>query len=428
MKQDYPNGPRIDFLMVIVGRIFPARYPFDPLAFALGIAREFGDIAYSRFGPLRVYQVNHPDLVQEVLVEQWQKFHKPRLMKRAFPIIGQGLIVSDGALWKQQRKLIQPAFNHHRLGVYAEVMVEHAMRMRETFADGRIPDIGAEMAKLTLGIVVKTLFGVDLPAEVMAIGDSMQAPLEVANDQMNSALPVPWWVPTRRNLRGKRAVARLDSILHMLIRARRGSAESGDDLLSLLLAAVDEESGARMSDQQLRDEMMTLFLAGHETTAAALTWIWYLLARHPEVETKLIEELDRVLAGRPPALADLPQLPCTEMVIRETMRLYPPAPIIARESIEEVTVGGYRVAKRSLITISPWAIHRDSRFFPDPERFGPGWERRIPRYAYIPFGGGPRVCIGNGFAMMETRLILATWRSVIGSRRKPRNLSIRCNS
>ena len=380
------------FLSVIIGRLFPARDPFDPLAFALGIAREFGDIAYSRFGPLRVYQLNHPDLVQEVLVKQWQKFHKPRLMKAAFPIIGQGLIVSDGALWKQQRKLIQPAFNHHHLSVYAEVMVEHALRLRENFADGQIRDIGAEIAKLTLGIVVKTLFGVILPGEVMAIGDSMQALLEVANDQMNSALPIPWWVPTRRNLRGKRAFARLDSILHMLIQARRASsaaaslsAENRDDLLSLLLAAVDEETGARMSDQQLRDEMMTLFLAGHKTTAAALTWIWYL--RHPGVEANVIEELDKVLAGRPPTLADLPQLPYTEMVVRETMRLYPPAPILAREPIEDVTVGGYRVAKRRLITISPWAIHRDPRFFPDPERFhperfAPGWEAHSPLRVY----------------------------------------------
>jgi len=199
----------------------------------------------------------------------------------------------------------------------------------------------------------------------------------------------------------------------MLIQTRRRSGQSRDDLLSVLLAAVDEDDGASMSDQQLRDEMMTLFLAGHETTANALTWTWYLLARHPAVEKKLLEELHGVLAGRPPAMDDLPKLPYTEMIIREAIRLYPPAPGFAREPIENVTIGGYDVLKGSVVTVNTYALQRDGRFFPDPERFdperfAPGWEERIPRYAYLPFGGGPRVCIGNGFAMMEARLILAT--------------------
>jgi cytochrome P450 len=208
-------------------------------------------------------------------------------------------------------------------------------------------------------------------------------------------------------------LAKLDTMLHTLIQTRRASGERRDDLLSALLAAVDEESGARMSDRQLRDEMMTLFLAGHETTASALTWTWYLLSQHPDVEAKLVEEVHRVLRGRAPAAADLPNLPYTEMVVRETIRLYPPAPGFAREPIEDVTIGGYEVSKGSLVTVNIYALHRDGRFFGDPERFeperfAPGWEDRIPRYAYLPFGGGPRVCIGNGFAMMEARLILTT--------------------
>jgi cytochrome P450 len=202
-------------------------------------------------------------------------------------------------------------------------------------------------------------------------------------------------------------------MLREMIQARRASGAGTTDLLSMLLSAVDEESGAGMSDQQLRDEMMTLFLAGHETTANALTWTWYLLSQHPEVEARLHEELARVLGDRPPAVTDLANLPYTEMVVREVLRLYPPAPGFTREPIEDVMIGGYSVPKGAMVTVITYALHRDKRFFEDPERFdperfSPGWQERIPRYAYLPFGGGPRVCIGNGFALQEARMILAT--------------------
>jgi cytochrome P450 len=394
--------------------MLPAFFPFDPLAFGLSIARQFGDIAYYHVGPLHVYQLNHPDLARQVLVEQPEKFHKARLIKRAFrPFAGEGLLTSDGALWKQQRKLMQPAFHQRQLAGYGDVMVAHATHMVESFGDGQVCEINEEMAKLTLGVVVKSLFGADFPRETGEIGRSMLAVLDAANQRLNSVLQVPSWVPTRRHLRERRALAKLDAMLQILIQARRTSGESRDDLLSVLLAAVDEDSGAQMSDRQLRDEMMTLFLAGHETTASALTWTWYLLSQHPEVEARLLEELHRVLHGRAPAVADLPKLPYTEMVVREAVRLYPPAPGFAREPIEDVTIGGYVVPKGSLVTVNTYALQRDRRFFDDPERFdpdrfAPGWEERIPRYAYLPFGGGPRVCIGNGFAMMAARLILAT--------------------
>jgi cytochrome P450 len=414
MKRKYPDGPRFNFPLVIIGQMLPKRFPFDPLAFGLMIARDFGDIAYYRIGPLRVYQLNHPDLVRQILVEQPEKFYKPKVLKRAArPVAGEGLLTSDGALWKQQRKLIQPAFHQRQLAVYADVMVAYALRMTESFADGEVREIGAEMAKLTLSIVVKSLFGSDLPLEARELGGSVLAVLDAVNQRMNSVLGLPSWVPTRRNLREKRALAKLDGMLRVLIQTRRASRESRDDLLSVLLAAVDEESGFRMTDQQLRVEMMTLFLAGHETTATALTWTWYLLSRHPEVEAKLQEELRSVLDGRVPTLADLPKLPYTEMVVRESIRVYPPAPLFGREPIEDVTIGGYDVPRGSLIIVNTYALQRDERFFPDPERydpdrFTPGWEERIPRYAYLPFGGGPRICIGNAFAMMEMRLILAT--------------------
>jgi cytochrome P450 len=293
-------------------------------------------------------------------------------------------------------------------------MVTRARQMIDAFADGRVIEIDAVMAKLTLGIVVKSLFGADFTRESEEVGGLMVAVLNAANHRLNTVLRLPSWVPTRRNLREKRAVARLDAMLHGIITARRASGEQAADLLSVLLAAVDEDSGARMSDRQLRDEMMTLFLAGHETTANALTWTWYLLSQHADVEAKLLDELDRVLGGRAPTTADLPNLPYTEMVVREALRLYPPAPGVAREPIEDVQIGGYVVPKGSLVTVNTYALQRDRRFFADPERFDPerfarGWEDRIARYAYLPFGGGPRVCIGNGFAIMEARLILATF-------------------
>jgi cytochrome P450 len=414
MKRTYPDGPKIHFPLVAIARMLPSRFPFDSLAFGLENARQYGDILYYRVGPLRVYQLSHPNLVRQILVEQHEKFRKPWLLKRAFrPFAGEGLVTSDGALWKRQRKLMQPAFYHTQLAVYSEIIVELATRMADSFAEGGVCEMREEMARLTLSVVVKSLFGGDLPRDGEELGGAMLAILDAASHRVNAVLTLPSWVPTRRNLREKRAVAKLDSILQALIQERRTSGATRHDLLSTLLAAADEDSEARMSYQQLRDEMMTLFLAGHETTASALTWTWYLLSRHPEVEAKLLDELRSTLGGRAPTVTDLPKLPYTEMVIREAIRLYPPAPGVAREPIEDINIGGFEVPKGSLVTGNSYAMHHDARFFDDPERFNPerfapGWEERIPRYAYLPFGAGPRVCIGNAFAMMEARLVLAT--------------------
>ena len=394
--------------------MLPGIIPFDPLTFGLDVARRFGDIAHYHVGPLHVYQVNHPDLVRQILVDEPEKFYKARLIKHAFSrFAGEGLLTSDGAHWRQQRRLMQPAFNHSHLTTYGSVMVEYAHQMIDSFPEGQVIEVNAEMAALTLRVVIKCLFGTDITRETQDLGPLMVAVLDAANQRLNAVLDVPPWVPTRRNLREKRAVARLDSMLQAFITARRASGGNENDLLSVLLAATDEESGARMTDRQLRDEMMTLVLAGHETTATALTWTWYLLTQHPTIESELLDELQRVLHGRTPTAADLPNLPYTDMIVREAMRLYPPAPGVAREPIQDVTIGGYDVPKGSLVTVNMYALHRDPRFFDEPDRFKPerfarGWEDRLPRYAYLPFGGGPRVCIGNGFAMMEARLILAT--------------------
>jgi cytochrome P450 len=415
-----PPGPRINYLLAGIAQMLPRWFPFDPLVFAVQNARTFGDIVFYQVGTLRVYQLTHPDFARQVLVDEPEKFHKPWLLKRAFrPFAGEGLLTSDGLFWKQQRKLIQPAFHHRALSGYVDVMVRHTRQMLETFDEGRVIEVQAQMSALTLGVVVECLFGGDVSRHADEVGRLMTIVLDASNHRLNSVLRMPSWVPTKRHLRERRAMRRLDAILRELIEVRRRAPDAGHDLLSMLLSSVDQDSGARMSDQQLRDEMMTLFLAGHETTANLLTWTWFLLAQYPEAERELFDEIDRVLQRRTPTLADLPNLPYAEMVIRESLRLFPPAPGLVREPIEDVTIGEFLVPKGSLISIHTFTMQRDARFFPEPERFEPsrfqaGWEQRVPRYAYLPFGAGPRVCIGNGFAMMEARLILATvaqqWR------------------
>jgi cytochrome P450 len=415
-----PPGPRINYLLAGIAQMLPRWFPFDPLGFAALNARTFGDIVFYEVGTLRVYQLTHPDFARQVLVEEPEKFHKPWLLKRAFrPFAGEGLLTSDGLFWKQQRKLIQPAFHHRALSGYVDVMVRHTRQMLETFDEGRVIEVQAQMSALTLGVVVECLFGGDVSRHADEVGRLMTVVLDASNHRLNSVLRMPSWVPTKRHLRERRAMRRLDAILRELIEVRRRAPDAGRDLLSMLLSSVDQDSGARMSDQHLRDEMMTLFLAGHETTANLLTWTWFLLAQHPEAERELSDEIERVLHGRTPTLGDLPNLPYAEMVIRESLRLFPPAPGVVREPIEDVTIGEFLVPKGSLISIHTFTMQRDARFFPEPERFDPsrfqaGWEQRIPRYAYLPFGAGPRVCIGNSFAMMEARLILTTvaqqWR------------------
>jgi len=269
MKRKYPDGPSVKLLPAIVGQMMPKRFPFDSLAFVCGIAKNFGDIAHYKVGPIHVYQLNHPSVIRQVLVEQAEKFYKPRLVKWAFrPIAGEALLTSDGVLWKQQRKLIQPAFQHDRPGIYGRAMVEQAQSLLESYREGDVRDIGADMAALTMGIVVKSLFGSDLPMEAREIGPSVTAVLDATSERLMSALPIPAWVPTARNRREKRAIAEVDALLRLLIRTCRASGERRDDLLSVLLAAADEESGVGMSDRRLRDELTPIFGAGHETRRA----------------------------------------------------------------------------------------------------------------------------------------------------------------
>lgn len=375
-------------------------------------AASYGDVSSWRFGPFRMIQVNGPEAVRRVLVEDAESYYKDRLTKSILmPILGNGILISDGDLWKRQRKLVQPAFHVKRIAAYGDVMVAFARRMMATWTPGQTIDIHKAMMQLTLEVVAKTLFDADVASDVELIGQAVHIGQVNSNSRFTALISPPLWLPTPANRRGRWAIQTLNGIVRRFIEERRASGEDRGDLLSMLLLAVDDE-GSGMTDQQAVAEAMTLFLAGHDTTANTLTWAWYLLDQHPEVRAKLHAELDTVLAGRAPTLDDLPKLTYTDMVIREVLRMYPAAWIVSREAVADTSLDGYRIRKGTTLFISPYSIHHDPVRFPEPDRFDPerfsaGWEDRIPKYGYIPFGGGPRICIGNSFALMEARLILA---------------------
>ncbi len=384
------------------------------------LAREYGDLPHFRLGSFPVYLLNHPDLVREVLVTRQSNFIKSRALQRARVLLGEGLLTSEGDFHKRQRRLVQPAFHRDRLEAYAAVMSDYAARVRERWTDGSTVDVAAEMMRLTLAVVGKTLFSADVESEASEIGEALTTVLKMFNLLMMPFSEYLEKLPLPSMRRFEKARARLDATIYGLIEERRASAEDRGDLLSMLLLAQDEEDqGGGMSDKQVRDEALTLFLAGHETTANALTWTWYLLSQNPECERRLHQELDAVLGGRAAQASDLPALRYTEMVVTEAMRLYPPAWAIGRMSIEPFDLGGVEIARGSILIASPYVTHRDPRWFPDPERFDPDrWtpaaREARPRFSYFPFGGGARVCIGERFAWMEGVLVLATlaqeWR------------------
>ncbi len=384
----------------------------DLLAFYERCAREYGDCAAFRLGPRRIFLFSHPDAIEYILTAGARHFAKRTyVLNLLVPVLGNGLLTSDGDFWLRQRRLMQPAFGRQRIAAYGPAMVELTLRLLDRWRDGETRDLHAEMMRLTLEIVGRTLFGADVGGDAEEVGEVLEVVMHNFLARWERAIPVPLWLPTPGNVRFRRALRRLDRIVFRLIRQCRAGHGQGDDLLSLLLRATDESGG--MTDRQLRDEVTTLFLAGHETTANALSWTWYLLGRHPEVEAKLLAELNAVLAGRPPEVADLARLPYCEQVVRESLRLYPPAYGFGRVAIHDCEVGGFRVPRGTTVIVSQWVTHRDGRFFDEPLAFRPErWSdelaRRLPRYAYFPFGGGPRVCIGSGFALQEAALVLAT--------------------
>lgn len=382
------------------------------LDFFLHVAREYGDIASFRFGPRRMFLVSHPDLVEQVLVTDAKHYIKHFGARVYKPVLGNGLVTSEGDFWLRQRRLAQPAFLKNRVLSYAPVMSDLTRVMLAKWHPGQHVDIQYEFSGLTSAIALKTLFGLDDADHREEFVESLRLAFDLLSKRFRDLIKLPMWFPTPRNLRTKRAIAHLYRVVDGFIAAGRARKEPGDDLLSRLVSAQDDD-GSRMTDRQLRDEAMTIYLAGHETTALTLTWSWYLLATHPEAEAKLAEEWQRVLGGRSPTPDDLHNLPYTDAVITEAMRVYPPVYLIGREATCDLELGGYRVRKGTTIFMSQWVSHRDPRYFPDPEAFRPerwldGLAKRIPKYAYYPFGGGPRVCIGNTFALMEAAILLAT--------------------
>ena len=377
------------------------------------MAREYGDLPYFRLGPNHVFLVNHPDLVREILVTNQANFTKSRALQRARILLGEGLLTSEGQFHLRQRRLVQPAFHRERLAAYAAVMSEYGVRLRDRWRAGATVDVSSEMMRLTLAVVGKALFSADVEAEAPEIGDALTTVLKMFRMLMMPFSEYIEKLPLPSLRRFDKARARLDQTIYGLIQQRRRSGEDAGDLLSMLLLAHDEEAdGSGMTDTQVRDEALTLFLAGHETTANALTWTWYLLSQNPECETRLHQEIDTVLQGRAPEMSDLPQLRYTEMVFAEAMRLYPPAWAIGRMAKAPFELGGTKIAAKSICIVSPYVMQRDPRWFPDPERYDPErWTAEArearPKFSYFPFGGGARVCIGERFAWMEGVILIA---------------------
>jgi cytochrome P450 len=403
-----PRGPKGHFLLGSL-RDFQG----DQLAFYASCAHDYGDVVPMRFGPRRALLLYHPDAIEEVLVTRSRDFVKSPGARLLRPLLGGGLLLSEGSAWLRQRRLVQPAFHRQRLAGYGETMTTYTERRLVDWKGSQVVDIHAEMMALTLEIVAKTLFDADVSDQTGAVGRAANVLAEHFGARLRSFRLLPDWVPTPANLRSAQAIRRLDEVIYTMIAARRSSGEDRGDLLSILLHAQDADDGTGMTDGQVRDEAMTLFLAGHETTAVALSWTWYLLAQHPQVEARVTEEVRAVLGGRAPALADVPRLTYTERVVTESMRLYPPAYVMGRQAARPTEVAGYPVARNVIVVMPTWIVHHDSRWFDEPETFRPErWAderaRSLPRYAYFPFGGGPRQCIGNAFAMMEAVLILAT--------------------
>jgi cytochrome P450 len=404
-----PSGPKGHWLL---GNL--SEWRADVLTFFTRCAREYGDVVAIRIANRRNVVVNHPDGVEEVLATKNRHFVKNFAQRMLAPWLGNGLLLSEGDFWLRQRRLMQPAFRRERVTSYGETMVALTRRMLDSWQDGQTRDIHQDLTRLALAIAARTLFDADVSDRASEVSQALVLMMHDFNARFRGLFAAPLWLPTPTNRRTRRGIRHLRAVIDRIIAERRKSTADRGDLLSILLSARDEEGdGGRMTDQQVRDEVMTLLLAGHETTATALTWTWYLLATNPAAAERLAAEVREVLGDRPPTVADLPRLTFAERVVWESLRLYPPVYGFGREAVQDTEVMGYRIPKGWNAVMAQWVIHRDPRFFPDPDRFDPdrwadGLAQRLPRYAYFPFGGGPRQCIGNAFAQMEAVLVLAT--------------------
>lgn len=400
---------------------FTGGYPFignipafnrDRLGFLRRMARE-GDVCGMRFGPFPVILFNRPEHVQSILVEHAYDFDKGIAVHNTFrPAIGDGIFSSEGEFHRRQRKIMAPPFQPRHIASYAEIIGHYGEQIQQTWADGSIININQQTTNLTMSIIGKALFDADVFSEADELGAAMSVTLEYISHNLSTLLPPPYSWPTPGHRRVHKAAAVLRQRIQRFIDERRASPLERNDFLSILLQARDEE-GQPMSDEQVMAECLTLFGAGHETTATALTWAWYLLCQHPDIYEQVRQEVDSVLQGRTPGYTDLARLPYCLQVLKESMRLYPPAYGFSRRALKEVEIDGYLVPKNWIVLLAPYTLHRREEFFPQPEtfdptRFTPEREKLLPRYAYMPFGAGPRICIGMHFALMEGHLLLAT--------------------
>jgi len=403
----FPPGPKPRFL---IGNV--PLFGRDPLGTFARWAAEYGDIFYYRAAWLHVYFLNRPDLIEYVLVRNPQNFQKDVVIQNSRWLLGTGLLTAEGDYWRRQRRIVQPAFSRERVATYTSCMTDSAQQMLAAWKPGAVVDVHEEMMRVTLRIVLRALFELE-SAETEAISRSLNT---VMRNNIGGRLLFPpsfRYLPLPGMADVRRAVNRMNVAVYGIVREHRRNLNGRSrDLLSILMTARDDEGGS-MTDEQLRDEVMTFLLAGHETTALALSWALYLLSQNAAAEAKLHDELDRVLGGRLPAVADMPALAFTENVIKETLRLYPPAWSLARAAIDDFELEGYRIPAGANLVMSQWVMHRDARFFEHPESFDPDrWDtpacKNLPRFAYFPFGGGPRLCVGASFASTEALLLLAS--------------------
>lgn len=389
------------------------RWRRDLLQMLTALANEYGDVVLLKLPVGHRILLNHPSDIERVLVLEQNKFQKSTFTRRATErLLGNGLLTSEGQLWRRQRRLAQPAFQRARVAEYAQTMVDLTLAHISSWRDGEPRDLAEEMMKLTQSIALKTLFGSELKSEAARVGEALGTVMRYQLNRLRSPIRLPESWPTKSSRRAQGAYDFLDSIVYRIIAERLSDPKPADDLLSRLIHAHDED-GSKMSPKQLRDEVMTIFLAGHETTALTLSWTWYLLAENARTELCLQEELHRVLGGRAPMAEDLDRLPYLDAVIRESMRLYPPAYIVTRTSVEPFDIAGYSFHAGTTVLMSQWVMHRSGKYFEKPltflpERWMDGLADRLPPFAYFPFGGGPRRCIGQGFAQIEAALLIAT--------------------
>jgi cytochrome P450 len=408
----YPPGLKLNLPLYLSRRFFK---PGNPILLFEHLVATYGPVSHYKIGPSHIIFINDPGLISEVLINQPQNFIKERTQRRMKILLGEGLITSDGEVHRRQRRIAAPAFHRQRIQNYGAIMVGRAAAMREEWQPGQRIDIAAEMMRLTLQVVARTLFNTDVTKDVQAINDEVNVIMGLYNFLV--ALPraeAMLHLPIPGLMRFRKARRRLDAVVHRMIEQHRADGVDRGDLLSMLMASRDEEGDhTKMSDDQLRDEVLTIFLAGYETVANALTWTWMLLGQNPEAEARMHAEIDAVLTGRAPTLDDRPRLKYTEMVFAESMRLYPPAWAMGRQATREIEIGPYKLPAGSYLFFSQYIMQRSEEQFPDPLRFDP--ERFTieakaarPKFAYFPFGGGNRQCIGEAFAWMEGILLLAT--------------------